>query len=69
LVDLAKLAKLELTKEQIEYLTEITEFNIAGRYDVYKLAFYKKCSKRYTEKYFSISKGLYLWLKKQYQKK
>ena len=69
LVDLAKLAKLELTEEQIENLTEITEFNIAGRYDAYKFAFYKKCTKQYTEKYFEISKELYLWLKKQYQKK
>lgn len=69
LVDLAKLAKLELTEEQIGCLTEITEFNIAGRYDAYKFAFYKKCTRQYTEKYFNIFKELYLWLKKQYQKK
>ncbi|MGB2762760.1 MAG: HEPN domain-containing protein [Minisyncoccales bacterium] len=65
LVDLAKIAKIDLGEEQIDYLTEITEFNIAARYDAYKFDFYKRCTKSYTEKYFKISKNLYLWLKKQ----
>ena len=69
LVDLAKSAKIKLSEDQILYLTEITEFNIAGRYDKHKFAFYERCTKNYTEKYFNISKNLYLWLKKQYQKK
>ncbi len=70
LVNLAKIAKIDLTEEQIDYLTEITEFNIAARYNAYKFDFYKRCTKVYTEKYFKISKELYLWLKKQlYQKK
>ena len=65
LVDLAKIAEIKLAPQQIEDLTEITEFNIAARYTSYKLNFYKKCTKSYTEKYFIISKNLYLWLKKQ----
>jgi len=65
LVDLAKIAKIDLNEKQEDYLTEITEFNIAARYDAYKFDFYKRCSKSYTEKYFKISKNLYLWLKKQ----
>ena len=70
LVDLAKIAKIELSEEQISYLTEITEFNIAGRYDAYKFDFYKRCTKAYTEKYYKISKDLYIWLNKQlYPKK
>jgi len=69
LVDLAKIAKVKLNKEQLDYLSRITEFNIVGRYDAFKYAFYKKCDKKYTEKYFNISKELYLWLKKEYQKK
>jgi len=69
LEELAKLAKLNLIKEQIDRLKIITNFNIAGRYDDVKFAFYKKCTKEYTKKYFDISKELYLWLKKQYQKK
>lgn len=66
LVDLAKLAGLGLTKDQTEQLTEITGFNIAGRYDSAKFNFYKRCDKNYAEKYFTVSKKLYLWLKKQY---
>jgi len=64
LVDLARLANLQLDEQKIDYLIEITGFNIAGRYDDYKLGFYKKCDKSYTEKYFKISKEIYLWLKK-----
>jgi len=66
LVNLAMTAKIELNQEQIEFLTEITEFNITARYDAYKFRFYKKCNKAYAEKYYKISKNLYLWLKKQF---
>lgn len=69
LVDLAKIAKVKLNEEEVDYLSRITEFNIACRYDAFKQTFYKKCDKKYTEKYFNISKKLYLWLKKEYQKK
>jgi len=65
LVDLAKKSKLILNEEQIENLTEINGFNIAGRYDEYKLTFYKKCTKNYADNWFKTSKELYLWLKKQ----
>ena len=64
-----KLIKLNLTKEQINNLKIITNFNIAGRYDDAKFAFYKKCTKKYTEKYLKICEELYLCLKKQYLKK
>lgn len=69
LVDLAKLAKIHLTEDQVDQLTTITEFNIATRYYEVKFDFYKKCTKAYTEEYFQISKQLYLWLKKQYRQK
>ncbi len=69
LENLALIAKLPVNEEQIKNLKIITGFNIGGRYDNAKFAFYKQCTKIYTEKYFNISKELYLWLKKQYQKK
>jgi HEPN domain-containing protein len=69
LVDLAKLAKIDLSPEQIDQLTTITEFNIAARYNEIKFNFYKRCNKTYTERYFTISKNLYLWLKKQLSQK
>ncbi len=62
------LAELTLTEEQIKNLRVITDFNIAGRYDKFKFAFYEKCTKEYTEKYFDITKKLFPWLEKKYQK-
>ena len=69
LAHLASLAKLELKKEQVKNLRIITTFNISGRYHEDKYAFYKKCDKKYSENYLDISKKLFLWLKKEYQKK
>ncbi|MEK7167055.1 MAG: HEPN domain-containing protein [Patescibacteria group bacterium] len=66
---LGKLTKLKLTGDQIKNLKIITDFNIATRYDDIKYKFYKQCTKEYAEKYFKICEELYLWLKKQYQKK
>lgn len=66
---LALMARLPISKEQSEYLKTITRFNIGGRYDDEKLAFYKSCTKEYAEKYLNISNELRLWLKKQYRKK
>ncbi len=66
LVDLAKKADINLGIEQIRNFTTINDFNIAGRYDEYKFAFFKKCDKKYTEKWYKVSKGLYLWLKHQF---
>lgn len=65
---LAHLAGVKLTKEQTEYFRLINTFNIAGRYDDAKLAFFKKCTKEYTENFFQITKNLYVWLKKQFPK-
>jgi len=69
LVKLANLANLELKKETIKELRIITTFNIAGRYQEEKLAFYKRCTKNYTTKYLNASKILFSWLKKKYPKK
>ena len=65
LPNLSELAGLNLSRKQLEDLEEIDSFNIKGRYDDYKLKFYKKATKNYTEKYFNKTKELYSWLKKQ----
>jgi len=62
---LAVLSDIILTDKQREDLRTITGFNISGRYDNVKFSFYKQCDKTYTEKYFNLTKKLYLWLKKQ----
>jgi len=69
LIDLAKWAGLELSKQQKEDLTEINSFNIAGRYNDYKQRFHKKCTSAYSRKYFILCQEFYLWLKKLYQEK
>ena len=67
---LAEIAKIDLNKQQQNDLEKIFTFNIAGRYPEEKLEFYKKYNKKeITEKYFTITKGLILWLKKSFLKK
>ena len=65
LVNLAKLARIDLSLEQIKSLTTITEFNITARYNEIKFDFYKRYTNSFTKKYFLISEKLYLWLKNQ----
>lgn len=57
---------MELPADTTKILRVITTFNIAGRYEDEKYAFYKKCTKKFTLKYFENTKKLYLWLKKQF---
>ncbi len=63
--DLALKSKLVLAIKQKRNLLIISTFNIAGRYDDYKSSFYKKATQAYAEKYYQITKKLYLWLKNQ----
>lgn len=64
LARLAKAAHITLTDLQITQLNEITTFNIKARYDDYKLSFYNKTTKEYTEKWIKICEGLYIYFKK-----
>ncbi|MBM3256344.1 MAG: HEPN domain-containing protein [Candidatus Moranbacteria bacterium] len=68
LLKLVSLAGLFASKEQSEHLKEVNTFNIAGRYDDHKLAFYKSCTKEFAEKYLKITDKLFLWIKKNYPK-
>ena len=69
LVKLLSIAKINLSEEQIDVFNTITEFNISAGYDFYRLAFYKKCNKKFTHKYLDITKQNFLWIKKSYPKK
>lgn len=66
LLSLANVIEIELSGEQEKLLREINTFNIAARYDDYKLGFYKKATKSYSEKYFNLADKLYLWLEKKF---
>lgn len=61
---LAKKAKIDITDEQIKQLNEISTFNIEARYDDYKLSFYKKANKEYTEKWIKVSESLFEIIRK-----
>ena len=63
LMNLANLSKLELNKELKLYLTEITTFNVEARYDIFKEKLYKKATKEFTQRYFNITKELFIKFK------
>jgi HEPN domain-containing protein len=62
---LAKETEIELSEEQAHFLLEVNEFNIRTRYDDYKLSFYKKATKEYTEHYFKKVSEFKLWLEQK----
>lgn len=63
LLRLAEQAELKLDEDQKDIFVTITTFNIQARYDDYKLAFYKTCTKEYTEKWIAEITGLRKWIK------
>lgn len=62
---LAMLGGLKFTKGQMSQLRIISTFNMGGRYDDEKFAFFKRCTASYTKKYLQVSQQLFLWLAKQ----
>lgn len=66
LLVLAKIAKINLSKEQEENLAVINTFNIKTRYADYKFAFYKKATKVFALKFYKIAEELYEWFSKLY---
>ncbi|EKE14776.1 MAG: HEPN protein [uncultured bacterium] len=63
LVNLANLSKIELDTEIKLYLTEISTFNVEARYDIFKEKLYKKATQEFTQKYFNITKELFIKFK------
>ncbi len=60
--DLMKLsheAGLNLSEEELAFLALVNEFNIRARYPEHKLAFYKKCTKEYTDENVEKIKAMY----------
>jgi HEPN domain-containing protein len=56
LAELARRAELTVDLEFEKRLKEITTFNIAARYDSYKLSFYNKAKKQYADTWIGIAK-------------
>ncbi len=66
---LEKLAKMNLEKGTLDYFELVNKFNIRGRYDDYKEAFYKICTKEYTEENFNKINVIYKQLCQQMKQK
>lgn len=56
---LAKLSAIEIAAEEMDLLDKVNEFNIRARYPKYKLEFYKKATKEYSEGYLGDINNLY----------
>jgi HEPN domain-containing protein len=65
LTKLARLSNLNLTKEQIDFLEDVNDFQIEGRYPEYKNEMYKIATKQYSEENFKKIKEYYKWFKSQ----
>lgn len=68
LVYLVKISGVLCDEKQLDLLSEITTFNIKGRYDDYKNKFYKTATKEYAEKYLKEAEQIILWLKENFPK-
>jgi hypothetical protein len=54
-----------LSEKQKLVLDTITTFNINARYDDYKLAFFKKCTRAYTKQWINNITDLRKWIKEE----
>ena len=68
LLYLAGLAKLDITIDQQRFLTEVTGYNIEGRYPEEKLEFHKKITRTVAQKQLAAITDFYLWLSKLKEK-
>lgn len=64
LTKLAAIARVELTLKQKEELEEISSYNIKARYDDIKLSFYKKATKKYSQKWFGTITEYKQWIER-----
>ncbi|MBI2437049.1 MAG: HEPN domain-containing protein [Candidatus Magasanikbacteria bacterium] len=64
LVRLVKATDIEITQDDLLFLSEVNDFQMEGRYPETKYQFYKKCTKNFTQpQYERIQKIYHLWQK------
>jgi len=61
-----ELEKLNFPDKYLDWLKEITTFNLEARYSSYKFEFYKKATDGYTKKWDSRCEEIYQWLLKKF---
>lgn len=64
---LAKMTNLTLTDEHLEWLREITTFNVDARYAEEKLELYYRATNTYTKLWAGRCDIIYQWLKQKLQ--
>jgi len=68
LVKLAKSTSLNLSDEQLVFLSEVSDFNMESRYPDEKNQFARKCDKQFATDYLRRIKEMRSWLRKQIEK-
>ncbi len=58
LVRLTKIAELKLNKDEIDFLSEMNDFNLEARYPEIKMRVYKFATKQLTDEYLDKAKKL-----------
>ncbi len=64
LKELIVLIEMNIEKEELEQLEEISKYNVSARYDDYKYKIFKLATKEYVLKWIKIGKKLYEKYKK-----
>lgn len=65
LVKLAKSTSMKLSDEQLVFLSEVSDFNLEGRYPDEKNQFARRCNKEFAGDYLRRIQEMRSWLKKQ----
>ena len=66
LLRLALKVEIEMDKGKEDFFGEVTEFNIAARYEDFKLDFYKKCTPEYALHWITEIKKYRKWIKMEH---
>ena len=62
LVKLLSISEIKLSKEDVDFLDEMNNYNLQTRYPDYKLGIYKLCTKEFTKKRIDRLKKIYMLL-------
>ena len=65
LVELTKTAKIKLSQTRSNQLHDITDFNLAARYDAGPYSFKQKVTRKYCLRWYKTTQEILTWLRNQ----
>ncbi len=68
LVKLAKSTSLNLSDDQLIFLSEVSDFNLEARYPDEKNQFARRCDREFTTNYLRRIMEMHTWLKRQIER-